>query len=58
MLWAASCLAFFGFLCTGEVIVPSDTGYDHLSYGEIRINSVEDPSWMSVLIKHTNLGEV
>ena len=37
----------------GEVVVSSDTGYDtqvHLLYGDIRINSVEEPSWMSVLI--------
>lgn len=56
MLWAASCLTFFGFLRMGEVVVPSDTGYDprvHLSYGDIRINSVENPSWMSVVFKRS-----
>ena len=51
MLWAASCKSFFGFLCTGEVVVPSDTGYDpavHLSYGDVK---VQKPSYVEVTVK-------
>ena len=35
MLWAASLLCFFGFLRSGEITVPTDTGFDegaHLTF--------------------------
>ena len=54
MLWAASCMCFFGFLRTGEVVVPSDTGYDpavHLSYGDVKVDEVRKPSYVEVTIK-------
>eukprot|EP00731_Ephydatia_muelleri_P006682 Em0003g930a len=38
MLWAASCMCFFLFLRSGEIVVPSDGAYDssvHLSYGDV-----------------------
>ena len=39
MLWAAACMCFFGFLRSGEVVVPSQSTYDgavHLSVGDVR----------------------
>jgi len=35
MLWAASCICFFGFLWVGEAVVPGDSGFEasvHLTY--------------------------
>ena len=54
MLWAASCLCFFGFLRMGEAVVPADNEYDaqvHLNFGDARVNSTASPEWMEVLIK-------
>ena len=54
MLWAAYCTAFFGFLRSGEVTVPSRAAYDpgeHLSYGDITFNSQTQPTVAQVNIK-------
>eukprot|EP00731_Ephydatia_muelleri_P033273 Em0027g21a len=54
MLWAASCMCFFGFLRSGEIVVPSDAEYDasvHLSYGDVKADSVQKPSYLEVAIK-------
>ena len=54
MLWAASCMCFFGFLRSGEVVAPSDTGYDqlyHLSVGDVRVDSTTSPLFIEVYIK-------
>ena len=54
MLWAASCLCFFGFLRMGEVIVQLDTAYDlavHLNWEDVRVNSRSQPQWLKVRIK-------
>ena len=60
MLWAASTLCFFAFLRMGEAVSPSDTGFDsryHLAYGDIRINSRAEPSWMEVVIKRSKCDQ-
>ena len=56
MLWAACCLAFFGFLRTGEMTVPSDSKYDpscHLSFGDIAVDNPKLPSVVRVTIKQS-----
>ena len=46
MLWAACCLAFFGFLCVSEFTIPNERSYDsscHLSLQDVAIDSRENP---------------
>jgi len=54
MLWAACCLAYFGFMRIGELTVPTDDGYDtlsHLSWGDVMVDNPTRPSRMEVRIK-------
>ena len=54
MLWAACCLCFFGFLRSGEVVVPSGSNYDSettLCYEDVRIDSHSKSSFIQVVIK-------
>ena len=54
MLWAACCLAYFGFFCAGELTVPSDSAFDpsiHLSWGDLAVDNPESPAIMSVTLK-------
>ena len=54
MLWAASCLCFFGFLRSGEIVCPSETSFDplsHLSFADIAVDNRSAPSAMQVRIK-------
>ena len=54
MLWAASCLCFFGFLRSGEVVVPSDTSFDsavHLCFGDVSVDSHAAPTVLTVCLK-------
>ena len=47
MLTVAACMCFFGFLRTGEVVVPSEMVYDaavHLSMGDVRVDSRAKPT--------------
>ena len=56
MLWAAVCMCFFGFLCSGEVVVPTDSEYDktvHLPYGDVRVDSTVNPQYLEVRIKES-----
>ena len=56
MLWAACCLAFFGFLRCGEFTVPAQATYDpeeHLSVADIAIDNRLSPSVIQVKIKQS-----
>ena len=54
MLWAVVCTCFFGFLRSGEVVVPVAAAYDpsvHLSHGDIKVDSISAPSYVTVMLK-------
>ncbi len=56
MLWAACCLGFFGFLRSGEMTVPTESGYDpgvHLSIEDIAVDDPVRPRVVRVSIKHS-----
>ena len=54
MLWAAMCVAFFGFLRAGEFTVPSQGAYDpscHLNMSDVAANHTKAPSVIHIRIK-------
>ena len=56
MIWAACCLAFFGFLRAGEFTVPSRAEFDpevHLSLADLALDSHSSPSLMRIRIKQS-----
>ena len=56
MIWAACCLAFFGFLRCGEFTTPSDSDFDpqaHLTIDDIAIDNHITPSTIRVRIKQS-----
>lgn len=56
MIWAACCLAFFGFLRVGEFTVPADDQYDescHLSFSSISVDSRVNPQQLRITIKQS-----
>ena len=55
MLWAACCLAFFGFLRAGEFTCPSLSAFSPgmLSREDVAVDSHANPSVMTVTLKHS-----
>ena len=54
MLWAPSCLCFFWFLRSGEIVCPTETSFDpqsHLAFADVAVDSRSAPSAMQVRIK-------
>ena len=54
MLWAAACMCFFGFLRSGEVVVPPALEFDpeiHLAQGDVLVSDPANPSYLEVRIK-------
>ena len=44
----------FGFLRSGEVVIPTDSAFDpttHLAYGDIRVDSTVSPTYLEVKLK-------
>ena len=56
LMWAACCLAFFGFLRCNKFTVPLQASYDptmHLSYTDISVDKRDNPSVVVVYIKRS-----
>ena len=56
MLWAACCIAFFGFLRIGEMVVPSKDTYDpnvHLNLSDVSVDNPERPTMLRISIKQS-----
>jgi len=54
MLWAATCLCFFGFLRSGEIACPTETVFDpqsHLAFADVAVDNRFTPSAIRVRIK-------
>ena len=54
MLWAAAALAFFGFMRSGELTIPSTGGFNpgtHLSWQDMATDSVTSPTVVKVRLK-------
>ena len=60
MLWAAATTNFFTFCRSGEITISGEKTYDphsDLSYGDISVDNSEDPSIVSLLIKHSKTDQ-
>jgi len=56
MLWAACCIAFFGFMQVGEFTIPGPDDYEassHLSLSDISIDSWTSPCLLKVILKQS-----
>ena len=56
LIWAACCLAFFGFLRVSEFTVPAQSQYDHtthLSISDISIDNKDCPQLLRIRIKQS-----
>ena len=56
MTWAACCTAFFGFLRSSELTVPSQDAYDpsvHLSVRDVAVNNKSSPTMVHIRIKQS-----
>ena len=56
MIWAACCLAFFGFLRVSEFTIPAQDQYDqscHLSFNDVSLDSRDNPQMLKVSIKQS-----
>ena len=56
MMWAACCLAFFGFLCSSEFTIPTQSRYDpevHLLPKDVAVDNRAKSRMLKVIIKQS-----
>ena len=60
MTWAACYTAFFGFLRSSELTVPSQDAYDpsvHLSVRDVAVNNKSSPTMVHIRIKQSKTAD-
>ena len=58
MLWAVSCICFFGFLRSGEATTPTQTAYNpsvHLSISDVSMDLRTAPTSIAIRIKASKM---
>ena len=61
MIWAAATLCFFGFFHSGEITAPTEKAFDstkHLGWGDVTIDSTEDPQLLKVHLKKSKSDQL
>ena len=61
MLWAASCVCFFGFFRAGEITVPTDDSYDasrHLNFQDLAVDDQSNPSLLRIRLKYSKTDQL
>ena len=61
MMWVAATLCFFGFFRSGEITVPTEKSFDHtknLAWGDIAIDSTEDPQSLKVHLRRSKVDQL
>ena len=59
MMWAACCLAFFGFLRVSEFTIPAEDQYDqscYLSFNDVSLDNRDNPHMLKITIKQSKTG--
>ena len=57
ILWAACCLGFFAFLCSGEFTCTAEGARSSsvLSWGDVMVNSHSQPEYLVLLLRHSKM---
>ena len=61
MLWAASCVCFFGFFRAGEITVPTDDSYDasrHLNFQDLAVDDQLNLSLLRIHLKYSKTDQL
>ena len=61
LVWAMCCLGFYGFMRSGEFTCATAGSYDpskHLAYGDIAINSRNNPTIMKIHLKFSKTDQL
>ncbi len=61
MLWAAATLAFFGFMRSGELTVPSTRSFNpevHLTWQDVAVDSMTNPTVIKVQLKASKTDQL